>query len=57
VTLYRHSRAIWENAPTSAVKEDCPRQTGEKRYHIRAAGPGGVATAEDYTRVFEKEPR
>jgi hypothetical protein len=57
VTLYRHSRAIWENAPSSAVKQDCPRQTGEKRYHIRATGPGGVATAEDYTRVFDKGAR
>lgn len=56
VTLTRGSTTLWDGAPVRGTLQDCPPGTGAVGYTLKATGPGGQSTAQQYVNIIAPQP-
>ncbi len=54
ITLYSNGNVLWDAAPMSGSKQDCPASAGVVAYRIQATGPGGSANQQATVEVQER---
>ncbi|HRW06938.1 MAG TPA: transporter substrate-binding domain-containing protein [Caldilineaceae bacterium] len=55
VKLLRNNQTIWDDAPYSGTKQDCPPGTGGVDYTIEATGPGGTNRSSNHIDLVEQQ--